>query len=80
MTYSPNSLTHIQLSDREALWCPQCASYCTEQDPCLHCIEIPVVVEQVIPPAFKPRAKAQPQAEVKMISDGDVGVAGESHG
>lgn len=78
MTYSPNPLNHLALSDRAALFCSSDAEYCTEASPCRCCT----------PPAPAPKEKktaaveteATPQADVQFKSDGDFGIAGESHG
>lgn len=105
MTYSPNPLTHLPLSDRGALWCPACASYCEESAPCA-CDTPPAEPALLLddgmtedelreaagiqremqhePIAGKPdlpRSRTRRQGDgVHMISDGDSGVAGDSHG
>ncbi len=67
MTYQPDSMTHLA-GQYAGLFCTRCAVKCSEVAPCSCC------------PANQPEveASAEPQADVQLITDGDVGLAGES--
>lgn len=76
MSYAPDPLVHVELSDRADLYCSACGQYCSQASPCLHCTTVSM---QDVPAAFKAKPK-DPEPETRLIEDGDFGVAGDSHG
>lgn len=69
------------------LWCSHCQAYCLDDQPCQHCAPAPSEAgtpPQDLPTPKEPAAevivKVAPQAKVRLVSDGDAGVAGEKHG
>jgi hypothetical protein len=81
VTYQPDAMTHLQLSDRSWLSCTQCQSPCSEVSLCRCCrpkTELASQVKTETELVIDTEVPETPQAEVRHVSDGDVGVVGEA--
>jgi hypothetical protein len=70
VTYSPDPLTHFPHADCADLYCGPCMQRCSEESPC-SCDESYQVPEP---------EEDRPDATVRLVSDGDVGLSGETTG
>lgn len=94
MTYSPDPLTHSQLSDSAQLWSSQHGRYCSAADPCPDCAPAeaktgggssgaggsgPVGWAKTESKA-EPKVPPVPEPEVRMVYDDDAGTSEEKSG